>query len=101
MATNPGGANMNSTDEDRARTLAGALFDEVVAPLAEARKAAGKQAYFPLAGSPGAKSYFEEPILRSMAPADFEFPGGGTTEGLVEALAELWTSEGEMALAAM
>jgi hypothetical protein len=92
---------MSSTDVDRARALAGTLFDEVVAPLAEARKSAGQKAYFPFAPEAGAKSYFVEPILRKMSHADFEFPGGGTAEGLVDALAALWTAEGEMALAAM
>jgi hypothetical protein len=92
---------MSSTDQDRARRLAGALFDEIVAPLAEARRAAGKQAYFPLAAEPGAKSYYEEPVLRVMQPADFEFPGDGTAEGLVDALAAAWMAEGETGLAAM
>ncbi|MEX0641420.1 MAG: hypothetical protein WD468_01900 [Pirellulales bacterium] len=93
---------MISTDgEDRARRLAGALFDEVVAPLAAARKAGGSQAYFPMAGEQGAKSYYVTPTVRVMQPADFEFPGGGTAEGLVDALAEWWTAEGEIALASM
>ena len=92
---------MSSTDEDRARRLAGALFDDLVIPLAEARKAAGQQAYFPLAGVAGAKTYYEEPVLRTMQPADFEFPGGGTAEGLVDALAASWADEGETGLAGM
>ena len=92
---------MSSTDEDRARRLAGALFDKVVTPLAEARKVAGKQAYFPLAGEAGTKTYYEEPVLRAMQPADFEFPGGSTAEGLVDALAASWAAEGETGLAAM
>ncbi len=92
---------MSSTDEEHARGLAGALFDEVIRPLAEARRVAGQQAYFPLAGDAGAKSYFEEPILGVMQPADFEFPGGGTADGLVDTLSALWTAEGETGLAAM
>jgi hypothetical protein len=93
---------MSSTDDDRARRLAGALFDEVVAPLAAARRAAGRQAYFPLAGDAGAKSYYVTPVVRVMQqPVDFEFPGGGTAEGLVDALAEWWAAQGESGLAAM
>ena len=92
---------MSSTDEDRARTLAGKLFDEIVMPLAEARRTAGKQTYFPFAGEAGAKSYFEPPIVRVMRPADFEFPGDGTDAGLVDALAASWSAEGETGLAAM
>lgn len=92
---------MSSNDENRARRLAAALFDEVVTPLAQARRVAGQQAYFPLAAEPGAKSYYEEPVRRVMQPADFEFPGGGTAERLVDALAASWTAEGESGLAAM
>jgi hypothetical protein len=92
---------MSSTDENRARRLAAALFDEVVTPLSQNRRAAGKQAYFPLAAEAGAKTYYEEPVLRVMQPADFEFPGGGRAEMLVDALAAAWTAEGESGLAAM
>ncbi len=92
---------MSSTDDDRSRRLTGALFDEVVAPLAASRRAAGMQAYFPLAGEPGAMSYYVVPTVRVMQTADFELPGGGTPEGLVDALAERWTAEGETGLATM
>jgi hypothetical protein len=90
---------MSSTErEERARQLAGALFDEVVAPLAAARQAAGCQPYFPIAGEAGVESYYVTPMAQA---ADFEFPGGGTAEGLIDALAALWTSQGETALASM
>lgn len=92
---------MSSTDEDRVRALAGALFDELVVPLAEGRKQAGTQSYFPLKGEPGAKSYYLPPVANVMEPADFEFPGGGTAEGLIDALAGKWTREGEMGLVAL
>ncbi len=93
--------NRNSTDEDHARTLAGTLFDEVVAPLAKARRVAGTRAYFPLADEAGVRSYYEKPIIRVMQSADCEFTGGGTAEGLIDALAASWTAEGEADLAAM
>ena len=92
---------MSSTDTDRARQLAGALFDEAVKPLADARKAAGEQPYFPTIPEAGAKSYFTQPALRVMQSGDFEFPGGGTAEGLIDALAAYWTAQGESGLAAM
>ena len=91
---------MSSTDEKIARTLAVNLFDEVIAPLGKARRAAGHQAYFPLAGEANADSYYEAPLLRVMQSADFEFPGGGTAEGLVDALAAAWTAAGDTELAA-
>lgn len=88
---------MNPT-EDRPEDIAGNLFDQVIVPLAKSRKAAGRQPYFPLAGERGVKSYFEEPEVRAMGPADFEFPGGGTATGLVDALAGTWQREGEAGL---
>ena len=57
---------MSSIDEDRVRTLAGALYDEVVAPLAEARKGAGKQSYFPLRGEPGATHWHSACLTQAM-----------------------------------
>ena len=92
---------MSSTDDNRARRLAAALFDAVVIPLAQSRRAAGEQAYFPLSAEGDAKSYYEKPVLRLMQAADFEFPGGGTAEMLIDALAASWTEQGESGLAAM
>lgn len=92
---------MSSIETDRSRTLLGSLFDQAIAPLAEARRAAGCQSYFPLTGDAKSASYYEEPSCRAMSAADFEFPGGGTPEGLIEALAQYWTSQGDVALAAM
>ncbi len=92
---------MSSTETDRGRALAGKLFDDVIAPLAQARRAAGMDAYFPLAAQPGATTYFLEARPRTMAPADFEFPGGGEAEGLIDALAAAWAAEGETTLAAL
>jgi hypothetical protein len=92
---------LSSTKENRSKELAGALFDELVLPLAAARKDAGTQSYFPLAGEKGVSSYYDEPLLRVMQPADLEFPGGGTAEGLVEALGAYWRAQGEIGLAAM
>jgi hypothetical protein len=88
-------------EEDLARTLAGELFDNIVAPLAASRRDSAKPTYFPLAGETGAATYYEKPLLHVMQPADFEFPGGGSAQGLVEALAALWKSQGETGLAAM
>jgi hypothetical protein len=92
---------MSSTDVDRARRLAGELFDEIVTPLATTRRLAGKPAYFPLAADTKLTSYYQRPVARLLRPSEFEFPGGGTAEGLVEALAALWTAAGDSDLAAM
>jgi hypothetical protein len=92
---------MSSTELDRARKAAADLFDEGVVPLAEARRAAGRQEYFPLERELGATSYYDEPARRTMQPVDFELAGGGKAEGLVDALAATWTAQGEAGLAAM
>jgi hypothetical protein len=81
--------------------LASDLFDKAVAPLAQARKSAGEQSYFPLHGEANTISYYDEPLLNTMSAADFEFPGGGSAVGLIDALAALWTVEGETSLASM
>jgi hypothetical protein len=95
--------SMNSTDKSKstANQLAGELFDNAIVPLAERRGRAAVREYFPLAGEPGATTYFNEPTLSSMQPADFDFPGDGTADGMLDALHELWTEQGESGLAAL
>jgi hypothetical protein len=92
---------MSSTDTGRGRKLAGELYDDALAPLAELRRACGKGPYFPTAREPGAATYYDEASPRTMSPADFEFPGGGDVDGFIKALAAAWTAEGETSLAAM
>lgn len=92
---------MSSTEHNPSRKLAGALFDEVIAPCARTRAATGRQAYFPTGKDVDATTYYSEPWARVMGPADFEFPGGGTVDGLIDAVAALWVTQGETALAAM
>lgn len=91
---------MSPTDHEGLRDLAGALFDEVIMPLHEARATAGEPAYFPTAPDPAAATYYSPPLLRAMRPEDFEFPGGGTVEGIVDALTGYWSAQGEVELAA-
>lgn len=92
---------MSSTEVDRARALAGALFDETVTPLAASRADAGAPQYFATAAEASEASYYQEPLLRVMQPADFEFPGGGSATGLIDALTAYWSSQGETELAAL
>jgi hypothetical protein len=90
---------MSSTDDYV--PLAGALFDEIVEPLARAKRAAHATPYFP--SSPDARSgtYFERPSpVGRMTPADFEFPGNGSATGLIAELSRFWTETGEPELAA-
>lgn len=93
---------MNSTEKraNRSTELSGALFDEVLRPLAKARRDAGAAAYFPGWRDEKAATYFERSGVSKMSPADFEFPGGGTAEGLIGSLTAFWNAEGEAALAA-
>lgn len=88
------------TPTARAAQLIGALFDEQVTPLAEARRRAGAGPYFPLGKDPRASTYFVEPRLRTMAPADYAL-SGSTAEGLLDALAASWAAQGETELVAL
>ena len=92
---------MCSTEKPQANFVADALFDDAIVPLADTRRDSGEQPFFPLTGRSGETTYFQPPILRLMQPADFEFPGGGSAEGLIDALAAYWQGEGESVLAAL
>ena len=91
---------MNQTDKqaDRSTVLSGALFDEILVPLAKARREAGAAPYFPPWRDDATSSYFTRSSVSVMSPAEFEFPGGGKAEGLVDALTVFWKAEGEAAL---
>lgn len=80
--------------------LSGALFDEVLVPLAEARHAAGAAPYFPPWKDAAVSSYFVRSDVTRLTSADFEFPGGGHAEGLVDALEAWWRAHGDHELAA-
>lgn len=92
--------SQTETQVDRSTSLSGALFDEVLVPVAAARNAAGAAPYFPAWSDAAATTYFERSSVRRMSPADFEFPGGGTAAGLIDAMAAYWLAQGETALAA-
>jgi len=92
---------MNPTKSERSTQLAGALFDEVLAPLAKARRNSGSPPYFPLHEEASTASYFVPPSLKVMSPGDFEFQLGDKAEALIDALAAFWAKQGETGLAAM
>ena len=86
---------------DRSIQLAGALFDDLLVPLAKARRNAGAPPFFPPHGEASQKSYFGPPSLEFMTPADFELDVGGKSEALIDALAAYWARRGESELAAI
>ena len=86
--------------QTKSTQLSGALHDAVLVPLASARRDAGAAPYFPAWKDESRSSYFETSGIRRMSAADFEFPGAGTADGLVNALIVHWTAHGESALAA-
>ena len=92
---------MDAPKPNRSIQLAGALFDEVLVPLAQARRTSGAAPYFPLQQEPSAASYFVPPSLKVMSPADFELQVGGKSEALIDALAAFWAKQGETGLAAL
>ena len=92
---------VNPSKSDRSIQLAGALFDEVLVPLAKARRGSGAPPFFPLQQEASRASYFVPPSLKVMNPADFELDIGGKSEALIDALAAYWARRGETGLAAM
>lgn len=99
---------MNSTEtvprtavESRADVLARSLFDEALAPAAATRRAEGWDGYFPLVGEPERATYFVRPHIAILTPADFDFRGGGDSDGLIDALVAHWVSEGDDHLVAL
>lgn len=88
---------MNQTESMK---LSGALFDEVLAPLAEARRAANAPPYFLPWKDETVTSYFAPSQDTRLTSTDFEFPGGGYAEGLVDALEAWWRARGDSELAA-
>lgn len=92
---------LKTTRTDVSVQLAGATFDEVLVPLAEARRDSGAPRFFPLQQEASRASYFVAPALRTMSPADFELEIGGKSEALIDALVAYWASRGETELAAM
>lgn len=92
---------MNRTESGLAARLAGELFDQTVAPLAQARRASGSQPYFPLRPDVSASSYFVPPGTRKMHASDFELFADDPSKDFIEALATYWTASGETELAAM
>lgn len=87
------------TQGDKSTVLAADLWDDVLAPASAARRAAHMPPYFPAWHDATVSTYYERPSVSQMSPADFEFPGGGTADGLIDALATHWRAEGELALA--
>ena len=87
--------------ETSSTKLAEHLFDEVIVPLARTEDPGPRGR---LQGAPwraaGASSFFSRSSIARMAPADFVFPGGGTGDGLVDALADRWAAEDETGLVA-
>ncbi len=93
------GANVAAAAE-RSTRLSGKLFDEVLCPLAAARRANGVPPYFPIWRDDSASSYFSVPDVGRMTADSFEYPGGGDAERLADALTDWWVREGEEALGA-
>ena len=81
--------------------LAGELFDNCVAPLAENKNSKQANSYFPLHPDASLNSYFVRPSARKMCSADFELMDGKADKSLSEALASFWDKEEEPELAAM
>ena len=92
---------MNQIDVNYSALLAGALYDDCIAPLAVARREAGATPYFALCKDPAAASYFEPCAPAEATAPDLDRAEMAGAAALIDALAAHWTAEGETALAAM
>ncbi|WP_428423769.1 hypothetical protein [Methylibium sp.] len=79
--------------------MSGALFDDVLVPLAEARRTSGAPPYFPPWKDATVSSYFVRSEVTRLTSTDFEFPGDGYAEGLVDSLEAWWREHGDRELA--
>jgi hypothetical protein len=91
---------MNRTELETSARASGMLFDEVLVPLAEARRATGPSPDFPAWRDASVSTYFTPSSVRRMTADEFDFPGGGTPVGLVDALTAHWAAQGNPSLAA-
>lgn len=89
---------MNSIDS-RPILLAGELFDELLVPLAKVRQETRAAPYFAAGPDPTVQTYFSPSAVTALAADDFEFPGGGDPDALVDALIGHWAAQGESVLA--
>ena len=76
------------------------FFEDVIVPLAERVRAAGKS-YFPRGPEPELETYFVEPTRKVMTPADFELRATESTEAFLGELTALWRQEGHEELTGM
>lgn len=90
---------MNSTDDDEAGAMLGALFDEVLMPIARRMQADGTQV-FPLAPDVSWLSYYVRRKRSAMAPADFSGASCSDVGQFEERLREHWEGLGRHELAA-
>jgi hypothetical protein len=89
---------MNSTKEEQLAQLMGALFDDVLAPIAERMRAEGVAA-FPLAPDVTWLSYYVRRRRSSMTHADFTSAACADTAELERRLAAHWHALGRHELA--
>lgn len=90
---------MNSTDDAMMATAMGALFDEVLLPIAQRMQASGIQA-FPLEPDVSWLSYYVRRKRASMTRADFTGASCVEVADLEQRLAAHWTALGRHELAA-
>jgi hypothetical protein len=88
--------NTNPDEPDRWAELAHGLFDDVLLPVSEDMGRNGVS-FLTNWRCPRA-SYFAEPHVTSMPRADFEFPGGGSVDGLIDELGAYWARQGNSQL---
>ena len=89
---------MSSTKDDEIREAAGALFDRVLAPMAESMRASGSHP-FPLKPDASRDSYYVRRAKCAMTHGDFTAPSCTDFDDFERRLAAFWTAIGRHELA--
>jgi hypothetical protein len=84
---------MISTRDDRAREVIGALFDDVLAPIAESLRACGVE-LFPLRPDMSRRTYYVLRTKLAMTHEDFTSPSCADVEEFASRLASHWKDIG-------
>lgn len=76
---------MNSTKEAKADPLSRSVFSGFIIPLAKSLGPEGRAACLEIGRNSAGNSYFVTSSQTVMQVSEFEFPGGGTADGLIDA----------------
>ncbi len=81
--------------------IASAIFDDFISPLAIELREKREASFFPMGPESALQTYFTVPASRDLAVADMTIEGGGSPDGIIDALVQYWRATGNDELAAL